>query len=85
MKKIYAAIALLLLTWNPISAQELELSDVIREAREAQIKEQAKQKAEEAMQPVKNETTKCITESNTTENSTQTNSESYLNSSALQP
>ncbi len=54
MRKFCVIILNFLLLTNICFAQDLVLSDVIREAREAQLKQQAMQKTEMAMQPVKN-------------------------------
>lgn len=55
MKKILIIALLFAAQFNCIFAQELVLSDRIREAREAQFKQQMKEKFEKSMQPVKNE------------------------------
>lgn len=72
MKRILLIASALMLTCNYTLAQDLILSDVIREAREAQIKQAAKEKSELAMmQPVKNETPKKEAEQKPDSNSCQ--------------
>lgn len=56
MKKFLIIAMLFIAPFNSIFAQELVLSDRIREAREAQFKQQMKEKFETSMKPVKNET-----------------------------
>lgn len=56
MKKILIIALVFVAQFNCVFAQELVLSDRIREAREAQFKQQMKEKFEKSMQPVKNET-----------------------------
>ena len=56
MKKFLIIAMLFIAPFNSVFAQELVLSDRIREAREAQFKQQMKEKFEKSMQPVKNET-----------------------------
>lgn len=58
MGKFILTIILFLITACCCLAQDLVLSDVIREAREAQAKQEAMHKAEQAMmQPIKNTAT----------------------------
>lgn len=53
MRKIFIAIFASVMCINTVQAEQLVLSDIIQQAREAQIKQEAKQKAELAMmQPV---------------------------------
>ena len=56
MKKILIIALVFVAQFNSVYAHELVLSDRIREAREAQFKQQMKEKFEKSMQPVKNET-----------------------------
>lgn len=55
MKELILILAILLINVNQVFAQGLELSDVIKQAREAQMKEQAKEQIQKSIQPVKNE------------------------------
>ncbi len=55
MIKISVCLIICMLTANCCCAAELPITDIIRRAREAQVKQQMAEKTEESLKPVKNE------------------------------
>lgn len=64
MRKLFTLIFTIVLSANSAFSQDLVLSDIIQQAREAQFQMAAREKIEQSMQPVKNEQNKSQTEQN---------------------
>ena len=55
MRNIFIVLCFFIITTNACIAQSIVLSDILREAREAQIRQAAAEKIEETVKPVKKE------------------------------